>query len=130
MEDYEVTINKIAQGIISSDYVNPWYLGLAENQQYEVLRTLNICIFQSHPAQEEIENGIKVSGLKDTYTPCVIMLKNNFRNARQKVLALPANEWHKSFRLWLAIFTLADTRRRETDCKNGCGHWWHNLDKV
>ncbi|MDX3531055.1 DUF5958 family protein [Streptomyces sp. ID05-39B] len=41
--------------------------------------------------------------------------------------ALPAYELTKSFRLLVALFTIADTRRRTLYCAGGCGHAWHNL---
>jgi len=27
----------------------------------------------------------------------------------------------------LNIFKIADTYRRETECRNSCGHEWHNI---
>ena len=130
MDEYEVTLNKIAQGQISKESGVKWFSLFSEIEQREVLGTLNRCIHQSHPDPSEIEIGIIESGLKETYTPCVIMRANNFNNARQKILNLPRNEWIKAFTLWLCIFTIADTRRRETDCKGGCEHWWHNLNTL
>ncbi|MET9412450.1 DUF5958 family protein [Streptomyces sp. NPDC002935] len=41
--------------------------------------------------------------------------------------ALPAYELTKSFRLLVALFSIADTRRRTLHCAGGCGHEWHNL---
>lgn len=130
MERYEVTINRIAQGEIPVEQGIEWFQGLPEEEQRDALRDMNLCIHQSHPRESEIEEGIRLSGLKESYTPCVIMRKNNFNNARAKVLALPSHEWLKAFRLWLAIFTIADGRRRSTDCRAGCDHWWHNLEKL
>ncbi|MFE2517586.1 DUF5958 family protein, partial [Streptomyces mirabilis] len=36
-------------------------------------------------------------------------------------------ELTKSFRLLVALFSIADTRRRTLYCVGGCGHEWHNL---
>ncbi|WP_020413330.1 DUF5958 family protein [Microbulbifer variabilis] len=130
MERYEVTINRIAQGEIPIEEGIEWFKALPEEEQHKALRGMNLCIHQSHPRELEIEEGIKLSGLKETYTPCVIMRKNTFNSARAKVLALPSHEWLKAFRLWLAIFTIADSRRRSTDCQAGCDHWWHNLEML
>ncbi|MFE2053901.1 DUF5958 family protein [Streptomyces sp. NPDC059459] len=27
----------------------------------------------------------------------------------------------------VAVLTIADARRRERFCSNGCSHWWHRL---
>ncbi|WP_274506119.1 DUF5958 family protein [Streptomyces murinus] len=40
---------------------------------------------------------------------------------------LPVHELTKSFRLLVALFGVADTRRRELYCAGGCTHAWHNL---
>ncbi|WP_327189671.1 DUF5958 family protein [Streptomyces xinghaiensis] len=40
---------------------------------------------------------------------------------------LPAYELTKSFRLLIALFSIADTRRRTLYCAGGCSHAWHNL---
>lgn len=41
--------------------------------------------------------------------------------------ALPADEHVTAFRVLVSVFSVADTRRRETCCKGTCGHAWHNL---
>lgn len=54
------------------------------------------------------------------------------RVALSKVLGLPANERDKSFLLLLALFAVADQRRRQSDF-NPARHWWHrdlSDDKV
>ena len=130
MNEIEVKLNRVAQGYLSKESAIGWFSSENEISQKEILQSLNLCIHQSHPTEAEIEKGISESGLKETYTPCVIMRSNNFMNARRKILGLPANEWVKSFTLWLYIFCIADARRRATDCKNGCDHWWHNLSKL
>ena len=40
---------------------------------------------------------------------------------------LTETELRKSFIIMLSIFKIADTYRRETECKNACNHEWHNL---
>ena len=41
------------------------------------------------------------------------------------MISLPEPERDKAFRLFLALFSLADERRRKTECASGCSHWWH-----
>ena len=94
-----------------------------------ILREFYFILHQSHPTKADIEKGVELSGLKATYTPCVVMLKKPFSEACQKILVMPKNEWIKSFRLWVGVFSISDLRRRETDCKNGCSHEWHNIQK-
>jgi hypothetical protein len=58
----------------------------------------------------------------------VLFKTQNFKIAINKIEKLPYSELRKSFITMLSIFKIADTYRRETDCKNGCSHFWHNLD--
>ncbi|MFF3411229.1 DUF5958 family protein [Streptomyces sp. NPDC002742] len=30
----------------------------------------------------------------------------------------------------VAVLAIADGRRRERNCSNGCGHWWHRLSAA
>ena len=130
MNEFELTINKISQSYISKENGVEWFLNSTEEMRKSILVILNLCLHQSHPNELEIEEGIIKSGLKQTYTPCVILRSNNFTNARHKTLKLPSHEWDKVFSLWITIFIIADTRRRKTECRDGCEHYWHNLGKL
>ena len=130
MNEFELTINKISQSYITKEEGLEWFLNSSEGDRKGILESLNRCLHQSHPYEVEIEEGILNSGLKETYTPCVIFRSNNFSNARHKTLSLPSHEWVKVYTLWITIFSIADTRRRNTDCKDGCDHYWHNLEQL
>ncbi|MCX4460446.1 DUF5958 family protein (plasmid) [Streptomyces sp. NBC_01340] len=66
--------------------------------------------------------SIARSGIRLTHTPAVMLTKWRFG-----MEALPAYELTKSFRLLVALFTIADTRRRSLYCARGCTHACHNL---
>jgi hypothetical protein len=67
--------------------------------------------------------------LKPTFTPCVLIrTAAQPEHALDRIAALPADERQKAFRLMFALYCIADTRRRQTQCKNGCSHEWHNFD--
>lgn len=104
-----------------------WFNESGPEQREDILRALNMCIFQSHPTEEDIKDGIAESGLKETYSPCVLVLRKPFNLARQKAMSLTGLDQERAFRLFLFIFSVADRRRRETQCKGGCSHDWHNL---
>ena len=130
MNEFELTINKISQSYITKEDGLAWFLNSSEDDRKSILENLNLCLHQSHPYESEIEEGIFSSGLKETYTPCAILRSNSFSNARLKTLNLPPHEWVKIFTLWITIFSIADTRRRKTECRDGCDHYWHNLEKL
>jgi hypothetical protein len=40
---------------------------------------------------------------------------------------LPSYDRARAFLLLVALFAIADTRRRERYCAGGCSHEWHQL---
>ena len=128
MNETELKINKIAQGLISLGEGLAWYDESDSHSRNEIMKALDLCLFQSHPTQEDVEKGIKKSGLKATYSPCVLARKKPLNEARQKVLNLPEPDRRRGFILFLSIFSVADKRRRKTQCKDGCAHEWHNIE--
>ncbi|MBU2569018.1 MAG: hypothetical protein KJ725_03085 [Gammaproteobacteria bacterium] len=127
MNEAELKINKLAQGLLPLDDGLAWYDESDTESRNKIMKALDLCIFQSHPTNEDIEEGIKNSGLKETYSPCVLVRNKPFNDARKKVLNMPEPDRRRSFILFLSIFGVADKRRRETQCKGGCSHEWHNI---
>lgn len=130
MNQYELQINKIAQGLVELQDGIDWFESSDLQSQKEINRSLGYFLLQAHPTRNEIDEGIASSGLKSTYTPCVLMAKKPLKDALYKILNLPENEWQKTFILMITIFSIADKRRRETNCSNGCAHEWHNIEKL
>jgi hypothetical protein len=128
MRPSQLQLNRIARGLLTEDSGLRWFEELPAAERATVLRELAYITAQSNPKREEVPLAIAKSGLKPTFTPCV-MLRNEERPNRclSPIAALPEPEQSKSFRLLLALFSIADTRRRETQCKDGCTHEWHNL---
>jgi len=130
MNPIELQINKIAQGSIILEDGVEWFNACDLKSKKEILQSLSYFLIQSHPTRNEIEAGIKLSGLKSTYTPCALMNQKPVISAINKIRNLPENEWEKSFTLWVTILGISDKRRRETDCVNGCSHEWHNIKNL
>jgi hypothetical protein len=128
----EEIINKIAQDKID------FYLGvdllLEENYGSKVLfNTLHNYIINSIPNKtdynsEAYQRAINTIPLKPTYTPIVILKNFSTKIAFNKLALLPENENKKVITSLLWIFKVTDTERRNTECKNGCGHFWHGLE--
>jgi hypothetical protein len=127
MNDIEIAINKIAQGIIPIEEGMDWFASASEEFKSEIMRTLGLCMFQSHPNEADIENGIVKSELKETYSPCVLIRKKPFNEVLQKVLNMSGLDQMRSFKLLVTVFSVADERRRNKQCIGGCTHDWHNL---
>lgn len=121
-------LNSIAQGLIPLAAGEAWFEALPIEEQLSVLTVLAYFTSQSHPLASDVERAIAHAQLKPTFTPCVMVLKASKPEAGcQRLIDLPTDEWIKSFRLMVALLGIADQRRRETLCRAGCTHPWHNL---
>ncbi|MEV8037656.1 DUF5958 family protein [Streptomyces sp. NPDC086182] len=66
-----------------------------------------------------------------THTPAVLITRGRIDDQLGKIASLaPRDERRKAFRLLVAVLAIADGRRRERNCSNGCGHWWHRLSAA
>ncbi|MGE6356476.1 DUF5958 family protein [Flavobacterium sp. NPDC079362] len=132
MSQQEEIINKIEQDKIDFD---PGLQLLLEDPEYNFRRlftTLTNYIFNAIPEKthyntETYQNAIKTIPLKPTYTPIVLLKRFPTRISFYRLAELPENEYKKIITSLLWIFKITDTERRNTECKNGCGHFWHEL---
>jgi hypothetical protein len=128
MTQTEIYINRISQDKVSLTDGISWFKALDKILQKEVIELLIYYILQSHPDNESLELGLRMEPIMVTMTPVVLLkTNNNLKVALDKILALPDYEIKKSFAALICVFKSADQKRRETSCKNGCSHEWHNL---
>jgi hypothetical protein len=128
MTEEEIIINKIAQDKLDFENGVAWFDGLQDDKQKGAIEKLILFVQQTHPTKELIDIGLDKAPIKPTMTPVIIFKTQNLKTALNKIGTLPRDEWKKVFVTLLSIFKTADTKRRETWCKDGCGHEWHNLD--
>ncbi len=125
-------INKIAQDKIDFDL--GVHLLLDNKYSFEELfKTLQFYIFNSIPNKTNYDSAayqiaINTIPLKPTFTPIVILKSFPAKIAFSKLVFLPENENKKTIISLLWIFKITDTERRNTECKNGCGHFWHEIN--
>lgn len=81
-------------------------------------------IIQSKPQVKDIELAIEDSGLKPTYTPCVLLKKGIAKHNLQKIVNLPEEEYMKSFVLLLSLFKAGYKRRFNIE-KDNPDKWWY-----
>ncbi|MEU9576193.1 DUF5958 family protein [Streptomyces chilikensis] len=122
---HEVVLNELAQALRPVDEGVEWFEGLLEEDQRKILHALVLFCGQARAREEDVAESIARSGIRPTHTPAVMLTKWRFGMG-----ALPAYELTKSFRLLVALFGIADTRRRALHCAGGCGHAWHNLPDL
>ncbi len=119
---HEVILNELAQGLRPTAEGVEWFEGLSEDDRRKVVHALVLFCGQARACEGDVAESIARSGIRPTHTPAVMLAKWRFG-----MDALPAYELTKSFRLLVALFSIADTRRRTLHCADGCGHEWHNL---
>lgn len=125
-------INQIAQNKI--DFENGYQQILA-HQDYEFMNVfsslqnyiLNSISDKINYSSEVFQSAIKTIPLKETITPIAILKSSPTKIAFNKLEKLPKSEEPKILISLLWIFKQTDTNRRNTECKNGCSHEWHNL---
>ncbi len=108
---HEVILNELAQGLRPTAEGVEWFEGLPEDDQRKVLHTLVLFCGQARAREEDVPESIARSGIRPTHTPAVMLTKWRFG-----MEDLPAHELTKSFRLLVALFSIADTRRRTLYC--------------
>jgi len=128
MTEIEININKYAQDKLTDSEIMEWFDRFEFSQKKEIRDKLIMYLQQSNPSDELISTAIKTAQIKETMTPVVLFKTQTFKIAVNKIVNLPDSELRKSFIIMLSIFKTADTYRRETECRNGCGHEWHNIN--
>ena len=127
----QLQLNRIAQELVSSAEGTSWFESLQADSRISVLRELAFMCGQAHPTADDVPTAIERARLKPTFTPCVLLLRAATpEKALHRLLELPEQEHARSFSLMMALFAIADARRRESSCRNGCSHEWHNLPAL
>ncbi|MEV0445944.1 DUF5958 family protein [Streptomyces spectabilis] len=127
MRASERIINEVAQGIRSLDDAVAWFSSLEQVEQKAVLHEVVRYVMQAHATVDDAREGLARSGVKPTMTPAVLIVREPILEQMGKIINLPPGEYVKSIRVLLSTFAVADTRRRETECRGTCSHAWHNL---
>lgn len=129
----ENLMNKIAQDKIDFEIGCQSILNDQNIDFQTILAQLRNYIFNSIPNKtnynsETYQNAINTIPLKQTFTPIVILKTFPTKIAFNKLEELPVSEQHKAIISLLWIYKETDSQRRNTECKNGCEHKWHNIE--
>ncbi|WP_443042819.1 DUF5958 family protein [Streptomyces sp. NBC_00370] len=120
----ERVVNEVAQGLRTLEDGTTWFAALSPAGRQVVLQEVVGYAMQAHITTADGHGGVARSGVKPTANPSVMICMDP---PRYGFAALPADEHIKAFGVLLSVFSVADTRRRQTCCKGSCGHVWHNL---
>nr|WTB35573.1 DUF5958 family protein [Streptomyces sp. NBC_00830] len=131
MTGRDVILNELAQGLRPMSQGIKWFDGLSPEEQSETLRFLCHHCVQARAVTEDGPESIRRAGLRPTHTPAVLITRGRIDQQLGKIAGLaPLDERLKAFRLLIAVLAIADERRRERFCSDGCGHWWHRLSAA
>ncbi|WP_420709846.1 DUF5958 family protein [Streptomyces sp. NRRL B-1347] len=120
-------VNEVTQGIRSLDDAAAWFSSLDQVEQKAVLHEAVRYAMQAHATVGDAREGLARSGVRPTMTPAVLIVREPILEQMGKIINLPPGGYVKSIRVLLSTFVVADTRRRETECRGTCNHAWHNL---
>jgi Family of unknown function (DUF5958) len=121
----EITINQIQQELISQEDAKNWFLSFPIQFQQEILQRLSYMTIQAGAREEDVSLAIIKSKLRATYTPCILLRRGRLKEQMAKLLKLPSSESIKTFFLLISLLAIADARRYDKYCQDGCSHWWH-----
>lgn len=126
MADPYIVLNELAQDLRPMSQGIEWFESLSAEEQSDTLRLLSHFCMQARATTEDGPESIRRSGLRATHTPAVLIARGRIDQQLGKIVSLtPRDERLKSFRLLIAVPAVADGRRRERFCSDGCGHEWH-----
>lgn len=124
-----ILVNKFGQDLIRVNELLKLYSHFDLNSKRSFLQEINSLILQSKPKKEDIEPAILESGLKSTFTPCVLLKKGVANHNLVKLVNLPKNELTKAFVLLLSLFRIAYKRRFLVEKDNPDKWWYWDLPK-
>ncbi|MFE5512113.1 DUF5958 family protein [Streptomyces sp. NPDC056529] len=131
MSERDVILNELAQGLRPMSQGIAWFDALDPEEQSRVLLFLHHHCVQARAVTEDGPESIRRAGLRPTHTPAVLITRGRIDEQLGKIASLkPLDERRKAFRLLVAVLAIADGRRRERYCLNGCAHWWHGLSST
>ncbi|PQL93348.1 DUF5958 family protein [Apibacter adventoris] len=126
----ELLLNKYGQGIESKEILLSSFYEMSLEDKRNYLKDLSNLIIQSKPIKEDIDLAILDSGLKRTYTPCILLEKGINMNNLYKIVNLPENEIQKVVILLLSLFKIPYNRRFLNE-RNNLNKWWYwDLSKI
>lgn len=122
--DTEILINKYGQGLVDEEQLLLLFDSFDVDSQKMLFEEILYLILQSKPRVEDIELAIVNSGLKPTFTPCILLKKGVDDHHLRRIIKLPEDEFIKAFKLLINLFKIAYKRRFEVE-KNNPNKWWY-----
>ncbi|AZA93478.1 Uncharacterised protein [Chryseobacterium nakagawai] len=120
----QVFINKYGQDLVNIDPFKILFSNFNIENKRDYLEGIISLIMQSKLQNEDVESAIKTSGLKPTFTPCVLLKKGVANHNLIKLINLPETELEKTLVLLMNLFKIG-YKRRFIEEKNNPDKWWY-----
>lgn len=121
----QILVNKYGQGLIDVTQLSAFFNPLNVPQKRAFLDAIHNLILQSKPVDDDIEMSIMNSGLRPTFTPCVLLRKGVANHNITRIIQLPEDELDKVLLLLLSLFKVAYNRRFKLEM-NSPHKWWYS----
>lgn len=121
----DIKINQFGQNLTTITEIINYFNRLDENEKKDFLTKLIYFTLQLKPDINFVDDAIKLSGLKETYTSSVLLKKGVDYNNLNKIISLPQNEFYKSLSLILSLYYLAYQKEYTANGYNP-NKWWYN----
>lgn len=131
-----IQFNQFGQDVYGETKLISQFESLGIESKRSMLKDIENLIIQSKSTTDDIDKAISKSGLKPTFTPCVIIKKGLNYGDFQKIIGLPENELTEAFRLFIYLFKEGYHRRylEEKDAPNKWRYWDlsndENLERI
>ncbi len=122
--EQEIQFNQFGQGIYKEAKLIDHFESLDIESKRSLLRDVEHLIIQSKSTIDDIDKAISNSGLKPSFTPCIVIKKGLHHGNFQKIISLPENELTKAFRLFIYLFR-EGYHRRYLEEKEDPNKWWY-----
>ena len=122
--EYELIINQFGQNIFDKDYMLDFFDKLIFDEKKEILEGIIFLIIQSKCNPDDIDDAIRLSMLKETFTPCVMLKKGINQSNLFRIIDLPKDEMTKSFILFLSLFKISYRKRLDLE-RGKSNKWWY-----
>ena len=123
--ELDIFLNQAAQGICDPSSLVVTFAAFSEDEKRSALRRANLLAGQAGARDSDVPEAVIRSGVWPTRTAAVLLAKGRLDLQLAKISTLPAAELHDALKLAIALLAIADRRRRERHCAQGCTHWWH-----
>jgi len=121
----DIKINQFGQNLSTITDIINYFDSLTKDEKDDFIKKLLFFISQLKPTDEDVEEAIKLSGLKQTHTPIVLIKQNYHYNNLNRIINLPDNEFRKSLSLLLSLYFTTYQKQFKSKDFNPT-KWWLN----